>query len=332
MTNTQAHIPPPPARGAPSGNAPSPNAQGASGGPPSGNVRDGFLFAVGAYTIWGLFPIYFKTLAGVDILEVLAHRIVWSVPFGAALIALRGQWPQVRAALADRRVVAMLAVAAVSIAGNWMIYVWAIGDNRVLEASLGYYINPLMYVATGVFVLGEKMNRMQIASVALAGAGVLILTVGAGVFPWASLGLAALFTAYGYIRKTTNVGAMPGLFVEVTLLSPIALFYLLWLTHTGEAVFLSGSARMDLLLLLAGPMTVVPLVLFALAARRLPLTTLGFIQYIGPTLQFMLGIWYGESFTPYHAICFGLIWIALAVLSIDAARTNRAAKRRRAEN
>lgn len=295
---------------------------------PSSTVRDGFLFAVGAYTIWGLFPIYLKALADVDVLEVLAHRILWSVPFAAGLLTLRKQWPQVKAAFGERRVVMMLGLAAVSIATNWMIYVWAVANDRVLEASLGYYINPLMYVATGVFVLGEKIRPVQTVAIALATAGVLVLTFGAGVFPWVSLLLAALFTAYGYIRKTTNVGALPGLFVEVTLLSPIALIYLLWLMNSGAAVFLAQGAGMDILLLLAGPVTVIPLVLFALAARRLQLTTLGFIQYIGPTLQFILGIYYGEAFTLYHGVCFSLIWIALAVFSVDAVRANRAARPR----
>ena len=292
----------------------------------SSALRDGLLFAVGAYTIWGLLPIYLKALSSVGALEILAHRILWSVPFGALLLTLRKQWPQVKAAFADRRVLMMLGIAAVSIACNWLIYVWAVINDRVLEASLGYFINPLMYVAAGVFVLGEKMRRPQIVAVVLATTGVLILTFGGGVFPWVSLTLAALFTAYGYIRKTTNVGAMPGLFIEVTLLSPIAFLYLAWLMQTDSAVFLAESGRMDVLLLLAGPVTVVPLVLFALAARRMQLTTLGFMQYIGPTLQFMLGVYYGETFTLAHAVCFGLIWTALAIFSVDAVRANRASR------
>ena len=293
-------------------------------------VRDGLIFGVFAYTIWGLFPIYLKLLSSVSALEILSHRILWSVPFGALLIALRGQWAEVKRAFTDRRVLMMLAIAALSISANWLIYVWAVINDRILEASLGYYINPLMYVAAGVFVLGEKMRRLQIFAIILAGAGVLVLTLGAGVFPWVSLALAVLFTAYGYIRKTTNVGAMPGLFVEVCLLSPIALLYLLWLFNTGAAVFLSGSVGMDFILVLAGPVTVVPLVLFALAARRLKLSTLGFLQYIGPTLQFALGLYFGEPFTLAHAICFGLIWTALAVFSFDAARANRAERLARA--
>lgn len=282
------------------------------------------MFGVGAYTLWGLFPIYLKALSDVSALEILAHRILWSVPFGALLIFLRKQWPEVKTALGDKRVLMMLAVAALSISANWLIYVWAVINQRVLEASLGYYINPLMYVAAGVFILGEKMRRMQIVAIILAAIGVSILTIGAGVFPWVSLALAVLFTAYGYIRKTTNVGAMPGLFIEVCLLSPIAFLYLLWLMRVGGAVFLNGDTGMNGLLILAGPVTVVPLVLFALAARRLRLSTLGFLQYIGPTLQFALGIYYGETFTLAHAICFGLIWTALAIFSFDAVRANQA--------
>ncbi len=290
------------------------------------NIRNGILFAAGAYTLWGLFPIYLKSLEGVSALEILAHRILWSVPFGALLLTLRKQWPEVQRAFTDRRVLLMLAIAAVSISANWLIYVWAVIHDRVLEASLGYFINPIMYVAAGVFVLGEKLRRIQIVAVGLATTGVLILTFGGGAFPWVSIALAVLFTAYGYIRKTTNVGAMPGLFIEVVMLTPLALFYLIWLMQAGHAVFLSGDITMDSMLILAGPVTVLPLVLFALAARRLKLTTLGFMQYIGPTLQFILGIYYGETFSLAHGICFGLIWTALAIFSFDAVRVNRAAR------
>lgn len=289
-------------------------------------VRDGLLFGVIAYTLWGLFPIYLKAVGEASALEILAHRILWSVPFGALLIALRKQWGEVRKALTTPRVLVLLGVSALAISFNWLIYVWSVVNDRILEASLGYYINPLMYVAAGVFILGERLRLAQIIAVCLATIGVLVLTFGAGVFPWVSLTLAVLFTLYGYIRKTTPVGAMPGLFVETTLLSPLALIYLLWLMNSGAAVFLQSSITMDTLLVLAGPVTVVPLVLFALSARRLRLSTLGFLQYIGPTLQFVLGLYYGEAFTWAHGICFGLIWTALAVFSFDAARASRAEK------
>lgn len=289
-------------------------------------VTDGLIFAIIAYTLWGVLPAYLKTLSGVSALEVLSHRIFWSVPFGALILTFRKQWGEVFAAIANRRVLAMLALAALAISMNWLIYVWAVLNDRVLQASLGYYINPLMYVAAGVFIMGEQLRRVQIISVALAAAGVLTLTFGAGVFPAVSLALAVLFTAYGYIRKTTDVGAMPGLFIEVLMLSPLALLYVLWLMSAGRAAFLAGGGGLDLLLVLAGPATVIPLVCFALAARRLRLSTIGFLQYIGPTLQFFLGLYYRETFTVFHAICFGLIWVALGIYSVDAWRENRKAR------
>lgn len=292
----------------------------------AGEVRYGLIAGVGAYTLWGLFPLYLKLLSDVSALEILAHRIFWSVPFGALLIALRSQWREVANALRSPRVLLLLAISAIAISGNWLIYVWAVISDRILEASLGYYINPLMYVAVGVFVLGEKMRPAQIVAIAMAALGVLILTFGAGVFPWVSLALAVLFTVYGYLRKTTPVGAMPGLFIETSLLAPFAAIYMFFLLNAGDAVFLDQSSGKDLLLLLAGPVTVIPLVLFALSARRLRLITLGFLQYIGPTLQFILGLYFGETFTIFHALCFALIWLSLAIFSIDASRARRAAK------
>lgn len=286
-------------------------------------LKLGLITGVAAYALWGVMPVYLKGLSNVSALEVLAHRIFWSVPFGALILFARKQWPEVRAAISSKRVIAMLALSAIAISLNWLIYVWSVLNDRVLEASLGYYINPLMYVAAGVFIMGEKLRRAQIVSVALAAAGVSVLTFGAGVFPFVSVALAVLFTAYGYIRKTTNVGAMPGLFIEVSMLAPIALIYAVWLMNAGAAVFLSGSPGKDGLLLLAGPFTVVPLVCFALAARRLRLSTLGFLQYIAPTMQFLFGLYYGEAFTLYHGICFGLIWLALGIFSFDAVRENR---------
>lgn len=298
--------------------------------PQDSEIRLGLTAGVIAYSLWGVFPVYFKAVHDVSALEILTHRILWAVPFGALIIALRKQWPEVLAAFKSRRVVILLAVSALSISANWLIYVWAVLNDRILEASLGYYINPLMYVAAGVFILGERLRRAQIVAVALASLGVAVLTFGAGVFPWAAISLALLFTIYGYVRKTTPVGAMPGLFVETVLLTPIAATYLFWLVNAGAATFLSGSLSKDALLIFAGPLTVVPLVMFALAARRLRLSTLGFLQYIGPTLQFALGLLYGEAFTPYHAVCFGLIWTALAIFSLDAASANRAERLSRA--
>lgn len=286
-------------------------------------LKLGLICGVIAYALWGLFPLYLKQLAPASPPEIVAQRILWSVPFGAFILSLRGQWRETLAAARSPRVVALLALAAVFIAGNWLVYVWAVANDRVLQASLGYYINPLIFIATGVVVLKEKLSRPQIVAVALAAAGVSVLTFGAGVFPWPSFILAFSFTAYGYVRKTTPVGAMPGLFIETVLLSPLALLFLMHLQSQGVLALGHHSLKLDILLFLAGPATVVPLVLFALAARRLSLTVIGFLQYIGPTGQFFLGLYYGEKFTLAHAICFGLIWAALALISIDAIRRNR---------
>ncbi len=286
--------------------------------------RFGLICGVFAYAIWGLFPLYLRELNPADAIEIVAHRIAWSVPFGALILGLRRQWAETIAALRQPRVVALLALSAVLISVNWLVYVWAVANDRVLQASLGYYINPLLFIAAGVFVLKEKLSLLQGVAVALAAAGVLALIFGAGVIPWPSFILAASFTAYGYVRKTTPVGAMPGLFIETLLLAPFAIATLAYINQTGAMSFGQHGARLDLLLLAAGPMTVGPLVLFALAARRLSLTTIGFLQYIGPTGQLLLGLYFGEAFTFAHAICFGLIWSALAITSFDALRRNRA--------
>ncbi|MEX0643798.1 MAG: EamA family transporter RarD [Parvularculaceae bacterium] len=287
-------------------------------------VRLGLICGVAAYAMWGLFPIYLKSLDGASAFEILAHRIIWSAPFGAIILFMRRQWLEVFSALRSPRVLLMLALSSIAIAANWGIYVWAVVSDKILQASLGYYITPLTYVAAGVFILGEKLRPAQVAAVVLAAIGVSVLTLGAGQFPWAAIALAILFTAYGYIRKTTPVGAMPGLFIETAILSPAALIYLVWLVSAGTAAFTTQGLGMDALLVFAGPVTVIPLVFFALAARRLRLSTIGFLQYIGPTGQFALGLYYGEAFTLAHAFCFAFIWAALILFSWDAANASRA--------
>lgn len=294
---------------------------------PNAEARLGLLCGIAAYALWGLFPLYIKALSLASPSEIVAQRILWSVPFGAFILSLRGQWKETLAAARSPRIVALLGLAAVLIAANWLTYVWAVANDRVLQASLGYYINPLAFIAAGVFILKEELTRAQVVAVALASIGVAVLTFGAGVFPWPSFILAVSFTAYGYVRKTTPVGAMPGLFIETTLLSPFALLFLMHLQSTGALALGHHGAGFDVLLFLAGPATVIPLVLFALAARRLSLTVIGFLQYIGPTGQFFLGLYYGEKFTLAHAICFGLIWTALALISVDAFRRRRKATR-----
>ena len=284
---------------------------------------DGVPAGITAYVIWGFLPIYFKLTQHVAPLEVLAHRIVWAVPFGAVIVALRHQWPDVRRAVTTLRVFFWLFLAAMLIAVNWYIYIYAVQSEQVYQASLGYYINPLMYVLIGVAFLGERLRRLQVVSLVLAALGVVILTVSYGQLPWIALALGASFTAYGVIRKKVAVGAMPGLFVETLLLLPLAAFWLAALVESGTSSFWYGSAANDILLLIAGPLTVVPLLCFAVAARKLTLTVLGFMQFIGPTLQFAVGVAYGEPLSPASLVCFVLIWTAVSLFSWDVLRANR---------
>lgn len=286
-------------------------------------ARNGFVSALLAYTMWGFMPIYFKAVAAVPALEVLAHRVIWAVPFGALIVHARRQWPDVRRALAHRRTCTFLALAAAFIAINWFAYILAVQSGHIFQASLGYYINPLMYVAIGVWFLRERLTRLQTAAVLLAAAGVAILTASGGRFPWLALVMASSFTIYGVIRSRVAVGGMPGLFVETLVLLPLAGGYLLWMMGAGAAAFGLADPGTSGLLLLAGPLTAVPLLFFALAARRLPLSTIGIMQFIAPTLQFVMGLLYGEELTQAHAVCFACIWIAVLLFSTDAWRASR---------
>jgi chloramphenicol-sensitive protein RarD len=297
-------------------------AASAAAGSTRDEIRFGLICGFVAYTIWGLFPIYMKAVAEASALEIVAHRIVWSLPVGAAALFFAKQWREVRTAIASHKVLRLLAISALLIALNWLVYIWAVNNDRVLQASLGYYITPLIFIAMGVLVLKERLRSIQMVAVALAGIGVLILTIGAGVFPWPSFVMAVSFTCYGFVRKTTPVGAMPGLFIETLLLAPFALLFFALFNPAGGFAFGAHGFGLDILLAIAGPITVAPLLLFALAARRLTLTTIGFLQYVGPTLQFACGLFYGEAFTIAHAGCFALIWIALALISVDAVRRN----------
>lgn len=281
-------------------------------------VRSGVVLGLVAYTLWGIFPVYFKWIGSVAALEVLGHRVAWAVPFGALIILARRQWPEVRRALLDRSMLAWLTLAAMCISVNWLIYIWAVQHDRIFETSLGYYINPLMYVMVGVAALGERLRRLQVVAVVFASVGVLFLAISGGVFPWVALSLAGLFTAYGVIRKQISIGAMPGLFIETLLLFPFAFVWLSWLVAHEQASLTAGDGGLTFLLVLAGPVTVIPLLLFALAAKRLTLTSIGFMQFLAPTLQFITGLYYGEQLTTAHLVCFGCIWIAVAFFSYDA--------------
>jgi chloramphenicol-sensitive protein RarD len=286
-------------------------------------VRSGVVLGLIAYTLWGVFPVYFKWIETVAATEVLVHRVVWAVPFGALIIVARRQWSEVRAAIIDRSMLAWLGLAAICISLNWLIYIWAVQNARIFEASLGYYINPLMYVAIGVVLLGERLRRLQVIAVVFAFIGVSYLTISGGVFPWVALSLAGLFTAYGVIRKQAAIGAMPGLFIETSLLFPFAFAWLCVLVVQGNASLAAGDATQSFLLVMAGPITVMPLLLFALSAKRVTLTTLGFMQFLAPTLQFLTGLYYGEKLSTAHLVCFGFIWAAVTFFSYDAISAGR---------
>ncbi|MGB5245649.1 MAG: EamA family transporter RarD [Woeseia sp.] len=294
-----------------------------TGESPQARTRNGVITGLIAFCSWGFLPIYFKYLQAVPAAEVLAHRIVWSVPFGALIILARSQWPEVRNIFQNRRTLSLLALSALFIALNWLVYVWAVQNSQIFQASLGYYINPLMYVLIGVFFFQEQLRRLQIAAIVLAAVGVAVLTFSGGQFPWISIVLAVSFTIYGVVRKHTEVGGMPGLFTETLILAPFALGFLGFLLQTGHSSFSSSSLAFDALLMLAGPFTVVPLLCFALAARRLQLSTIGIMQFIAPSLQFLVGIAYGEALTLAHIICFACIWTAVFVFSWDAWRHSR---------
>jgi len=288
--------------------------------PPHNNsdeLRLGLIAGIMAYTIWGAFPVYFKITEAVGPLEILAHRIVWSLPFAVIIIALRRQWDELKRAIKIPRLVGLLSLAALALAVNWGVYIWAVQSEQIFQGSLGYFINPLMYVLVGVLFFGEKLSKLQSISVILALIGVTILTLYGGVFPSIALILATSFAIYGVIRKQAVVGAIPGLVIETAVLFLPAAAFLIWLSTHGTLIF--GTSRgITGFLLLAGPVTVLPLWAFAIAARKLKLSTLGMLQYIGPTGQFICALYYGESFTTAHAWCFGFIWLGILIYSLDA--------------
>jgi chloramphenicol-sensitive protein RarD len=286
--------------------------------------RNGLLLGLGAYASWGVLPIYFKAVDHVPATEIVAHRVVWSLVFLAILTTIARKWPGIRAALATPQVLLTLLVTSILIGANWLIWIWAVVNGHVLEGSLGYYLNPLVNVVMGVFLLKEKLTRAQIAAVALAAAGVAILAAGASGAIWISLSLALTFATYGFLRKVAPVDSLEGLTIETALLTPIAIGWILYLQSEGGSGFLVGDLRTDVLLVAAGAITAVPLLLFTGAARRLPYSTLGFLQYIAPSLQFALAVLaYGERFTLAHAICFGAIWTALAIFAFEGVRIAR---------
>jgi chloramphenicol-sensitive protein RarD len=287
-------------------------AQGAGASADAGAAR-GFAFALAAYLLWGFLPFYMKAVAHIPSIEVLAHRILWSVPVAGVVLMALGRTADIRAALRSPRTLAMAAVTATLITVNWGTYVWAIAVDRAVETALGYYINPLVSVALGAVLLGERLNRLQLVAVALAVVAVVILALDQGGVPWVSLVLAFSFAFYGYLRKTLPVGPSQGFFLEVLILTVPALAYVVWLEARGVGHLAAGWSDFWLLAF-AGPATAIPLILYAFGAKLLRISTLGIMQYIAPTMIAAIAIFaFHEPFGPARLLAFGLIWAALVL-------------------
>lgn len=279
-------------------------------------MRSGILYAALAFLCWGLFPLYFHALDEVPPLQILAHRMVWSLAFLLILLVLRRQWKwleQVR----RPRVFFSFVLSALLLSANWLVYIWSVTNHHVIEASLGYFINPLVNIMLGYLILKERMRPAQWAAIAVAALGVGWLTWQAGTVPWIALILAFTFGAYGLLRKTAALGALEGLSFETMVLFPLAAGYVIWLTVNGQNMFLTTeSDTTRWLLVMAGPFTAIPLLLFATGARKIPLSILGLLQYLSPTLQFLLGVLlFKEAFTADRLVGFALIWGALILFA-----------------
>ncbi len=286
--------------------------------------RRGVLYALGAFLIWGVCPLYFKWIAAVPAPEILSHRIIWSCVLLVGLLAATRQLPRLRAIFVQPKQVATLALSAVLVASNWLLFIWAVNHDHLLEASLGYYINPLFNILLGMLFLGERLRRIQWLAVGLAVIGVLIQVVLIGHLPWIALTLAATFGFYGLIRKQIPVDAQSGLCVETLLLLPVALFYLFGYADTTTSHLQNNALSLDLLLIAAGVVTTVPLLLFTAGARLIPLSTLGFIQYLGPSLMFVLALLvFNEPVQGGKLLTFVFIWSGLALFTWESWRRSR---------
>ncbi|MEO1044404.1 MAG: EamA family transporter RarD [Pseudomonadota bacterium] len=283
------------------------------------SARTGLVHALAAYTIWGFMPLFFKQLVEISALEVVAHRIIWSVPLLLVILWLRKRLGEFGRVMRDPKTLRLMLISATLIATNWLIYIWSIYHDQILAASLGYYLNPLLNVVLGYFFLKERLQPIQWLAVAMAALGVAVLAVETLESIWISLALAASFGLYGMVRKVAPVKSVPGLTAETTLLLPIAATFAGWAFLYDSSPGMGYSLRTDIYLVLGGAITATPLLFFASAAKRLSLATLGFVQYIGPTIQFLLGVFlYREPLTMSHLICFGLIWTALILYSGNA--------------
>ena len=291
-------------------------------------TRVGILLALAAYFIWGIAPAYFKLIYYVPADEILTHRVIWSFFFMVALISISRQWPQVKRLLKTPKKVFLLALSAVLVGGNWLLFIWAVNNHHMLEASLGYFINPLVNILLGMIFLGERFRRMQWLAVLLAACGVLVQLWTFGSLPIIALGLAFSFAFYGLLRKKIAVDAQTGMLFETLWLLPVAAIYLFGIADSPTSHMGQNSWSLNLLLMAAGVVTTIPLLCFTGAATRLRLSTLGFFQYIGPTLMFLLAVtFYGEVPGADKMVTFAFIWVALAIFVMDAIYTIRRTRR-----
>ena len=290
----------------------------------SAEQTKGVWYTALAYVLWSFFPIYWKFLSGISTLQLTCHRIVWSCLVLLLFITHSKEWSTLRVAVRSPRVVGIYAAAAITIAANWLIFVWAVGVGQIVQTSLGYFINPLLSVVLGVMVFRERLRRLQWVSVGLAAAGVLYLTIALGVPPWIALSLAASFGTYGLMKKIAPLGAVQGLALESSILFLPAAAYLISAELTGTGALLHSGALRDALMFAAGPVTTLPLLLFAAGVRRIPLSLVGILQYINPTMQILIAIFlYHEPFTRVQLLGFGLVWAALVVFAVDGYLTHR---------
>lgn len=279
-------------------------------------MRSGIIYAALAFLCWGLFPIYFHALGEVPPLQILAHRMLWSLGFLLIVLLLRRQWKWL-SVVRQPRVFFSFVLSALLLSANWLVYIWSVTNHHVIEASLGYFINPMVNIMLGYLVLKERLRTVQWVAISIAALGVGWLTWQAGTVPWIALFLAFSFGSYGLLRKTAALGALEGLSFETIVLFPLAAAYVIWLTVEGQNVFINtDSDTTRVLLVMAGPLTAIPLLLFASGARKIPLSILGLLQYLSPTLQFLLGVWlFKEAFTADRLVGFVLIWGALLLFA-----------------
>ncbi|MGF1683033.1 EamA family transporter RarD [Photobacterium minamisatsumaniensis] len=294
----------------------------------SKQTQRGVILALAAYTLWGIAPIYFKSLQHVSAFEILSNRVIWSFFFLTIMIMVSKKWGNVRAILNKPKLLLMLTVTSLLVGTNWLIFIWAVNNNYMLDASLGYYINPLFNVVLGMLFLGERLRPLQWVAVALAGCGVAVQLIQFGSLPIIALALASSFGLYGLLRKKINLDAGTGLFMETCILLPVAAIYVLFIADSPTANWATNPMSTNLLLIAAGIVTTVPLLCFTGAATKLRLSTLGFFQYIGPSLMFLLAVTiYDESFTSDKGYTFAFIWAALVLFSLDGFKGHRKNKR-----